>query len=135
MLPFGELNYIAVIVTTVAIFIIGAIWYGVFSKPWLAAIGKTREEIADSNNPIIYLWTFLCELVVVLVLALVLRMTGATSLVDGLVTGLIVGVGIVAAQMFINKLYESAPLNLWLINAGHHAVNLTIAGAILGAWQ
>ena len=32
MLPFGELNYIAVIVTTVVIFIIGAVWYGVFGN-------------------------------------------------------------------------------------------------------
>lgn len=68
-------------------------------------------------------------------LALLLRMGGVDALVDGLVVGLVVCVGVNALQMNINRLYEGSPWSLWLINAGHHAVNLTIAGAILGAWQ
>ena len=39
------INWLAVIVATVASWALGAAWYMAFSKQWLAAIGKTRDQI------------------------------------------------------------------------------------------
>ena len=44
-MAFAGINYLAVLIATVAGFAFGAAYYMSLSKPWLAAVGKTTEEL------------------------------------------------------------------------------------------
>jgi hypothetical protein len=49
MQQLASVNYLSVLVATVAAFMLGAIWYGTFSKTWIAAQGKTMESIKQEQ--------------------------------------------------------------------------------------
>ena len=41
-----DLNYLAIILATVVMMALGFLWYGpLFAKQWLAAIGRTEDQI------------------------------------------------------------------------------------------
>ena len=46
----SDINCLAVVVAVVIQFAGGAAWYGILSAPWLAAIGKTREELPQGKS-------------------------------------------------------------------------------------
>ena len=48
-MQFASVNYLAVFVAAVAGWLVGAVWYGVFSKPWIAAQGKTMEAFKQEQ--------------------------------------------------------------------------------------
>ena len=49
-MDFSNINWLAVVVSTVAYFALGAIWYGpVFGKAWQKGVGLTDEEIKNGN--------------------------------------------------------------------------------------
>jgi len=45
-MAFAGMNYLAVFVAALAGFGVGAVWYGVFGKAWLDALGKTAPNIS-----------------------------------------------------------------------------------------
>jgi hypothetical protein len=127
-------NIWAVLVSTVAYFALGALWYMVLSKPWMATAGITQADVEDGPNPAIYVITFVLEAVAVLSLAVVLGNSALTGLVGGASLGALVGVGIWFALMSVTFMYESRKPALFLIDGGYHVIALTIAGAVLGVW-
>lgn len=55
-LDLGGLNWLAVIVSAVVYFVIGAAWFtpAVFGKPWMAAIGFDESRPRPEMNPMSY---------------------------------------------------------------------------------
>src|ERR1041384_2376664 len=43
-MPVMSVNFVSILVATVAVWILGAIYYTVLRDPWLAAQGKTLEQ-------------------------------------------------------------------------------------------
>ena len=74
-MPEVDINYLAVLVVAAVAFGLGALWYSpvLFAKPWMAAIGKTAEEIKVESEgksmPLIYGQTFLAWLLTAFVMA------------------------------------------------------------------
>ena len=128
------INIIAVIVASIANFIIGAVYYGVLGKPWMAAAGITEEEVRGGQSPALFAMTFVNILVTNIALALFMSMAEISTLTGGIIAGILATV-MVAATRNTNRLYEGGNLKLWLINMGHHAINLIVAGIILSLWQ
>ena len=139
-MPEVDINYLAVLVATVVAFALGALWYSpvLFGKSWLAAIGKTEEEIkAEMENqsmPLIYGLTFVAWLVTAFVLAHFVDYMVATSLMDGLETGFWTWLGFAVTYEVIHGLFEARPPRLLMINSGYHLVSLLIMGGVLAAW-
>jgi hypothetical protein len=127
-------NVWAVLVAAVVYFALGAGWYGVLSKPWMAALGFSREDVEAGSNPAIYGLTFVLEAVTVFTLAVLLRNSSLAGLAGGASLGALVGIGIWFALMSVTFIYESRKPALFFIDGGYHVLALTIAGAILGAW-
>ncbi|RPI66461.1 MAG: DUF1761 family protein [Ignavibacteriales bacterium] len=48
-----EINYLAVFVSAVIIFLLGGLWYSpvLFAKPWMSVINKTEEELKKNEKP------------------------------------------------------------------------------------
>ena len=129
-----SVNVWAVVVATVVYFAIGAVWYMVLSKPWMAAVGMTRADVERGSNPALFLVTFLFEAVAVFTMAVLVGNVGATGIGGGAALGALVGIGIWFALMSVTFLYESRKPALFLIDGGYHVLALTAAGAILGVW-
>jgi hypothetical protein len=128
------INYLAVLVAAFVGFGIGGPWYGFFSKPWLAAIGKTEAEVKRGNAAIAYGGAFAASLMTAYALALLIGLAQAKTGVHGALLGLWAWVGFVAAPNLPTYLFSRWPRELFFINNGYHFVTLLIMGAILGAW-
>ena len=131
----ADLNWLAVVVSTVAFYALGAVWYSfLFGKAWAAEMGIDTENPPESNMVKTMGGTFVLELIAAIAVGLVLMEMGEGYLV-GIHTGLLLGLGIASVMMGVNYLYEQRSLKLWLINAGHLTIGFAIVGAIQGAWQ
>ncbi|HCJ43247.1 MAG TPA: DUF1761 domain-containing protein, partial [Erythrobacter sp.] len=76
----GEINWLAVLLGTLAFFAVGALWYGVlFAKAWQKAAGLSDEKIRSGNLPLIFGLTFLAELVIALTLWHGIARSGASD--------------------------------------------------------
>ena len=48
----GSLNYLAVIAAAIASFVFGGIWYNVFSKQWMEAVGMSPERMQKERGSV-----------------------------------------------------------------------------------
>ena len=132
-------NNVAVLVSGVAIFVLGGLWYSpvLFAKRWVALIGKTDEELKANagNMPLSYLFVFLCGLVTAWIMALVVGNFAPASAVDGGLIGALCWVGFAGATSFGTALFSGKPKALWLIDSGFNLVAFIVAGIILATWR
>ncbi len=132
----ADLNWLAVVVSAVAFYALGAIWYSfLFGKAWAAEMGIDMENPPESNMVVTMGGTLLLELVAATVVGMLVAQTGAHHVMEGVHLGLILGLGMASALMGVNYLFEQRSLKLWLINAGHLTLGLVVVGAIQAAWQ
>ncbi len=130
-IDFAQINWIAVVLATVAAFVLGGIWYGpLFSKPWMKAFGLTEDEV-NNRHPgkvfgIAILWTFFAAVM------LSLFLEPGADIHMGALTGFLVGLGILTPFMGIHYAFEGRGFKILLINAGYSTLALTFMGAILG---
>ena len=133
MLDFGGLNWWAIIVATIAAFALGALWYGpVFGKAWVAALGKTEDEIQPSPEPFIV--SAVAALVTCIVVAALMQGLQMTGLITGIVFGLITGVGFIATSMASDSAFCGWGWKLWGIQAGYRVTYSALMGGVIGIW-
>lgn len=127
-------NWWAILLATVLAFGLGGLWYGpLFGNAWLAAMGKTADEIEPSPTPFVV--SFFTALLTAIVLAWLINALAITGWLDGLVLGLVVGIGFIATAMASDTAFCGWGLRLFLIQAGYRVVYSVIMGALLGGWQ
>ncbi len=130
------INWWAVIVSAVLSFVLGGIWYGVFSRPWMAMNGFSKDSRSGGqSNALLYVGAFLTYLVAVAVLAMLMGAAGTQGAVQGFVFGLLVSVGLIATVSLNNYMFSGRPFRLFLIDLGYPVVALAMSGVILGVWQ
>ena len=130
-------RHIAVWIAAIVFLVLGAIWYTVLSARWLAAIGKTMEQITaeQGGSPLPYVIGFVAILVMCYALSWLIERLQATTLAGGLQLGAAVAAGFIAANLALNYGFEWRSVTLWLINGAYAVVGLAIAGAIIGGWK
>lgn len=136
-MDFLNVNFIAIVVVAVIHMGLGFLWYGpLFSKPWMALQGWTKERMEQENvNPVIYLVPFVGALLSTYTLALLINATQMGTFMGGVSLGLLIATGIIVPAFASNYLFSSKPLKLYLIDTGYYFVSTVIAGAILGLWR
>jgi hypothetical protein len=137
MPDFGAIPWLGVLVAVVASQIIGFLWYGpLFGKSWLAALGKTEEELKAGSkqglgNAIVI--GIVASIVTAIALAIILTMSQTPDLASGAKIGLLGAVGLVATFIVTMSAYEQRnPTGAW-IAIGNQVVTLPVMGAIIGA--
>jgi hypothetical protein len=126
-----DVNWLAIIVATVAGFAVGAAWYTLLGKQWMAALGKTREELGTGPTPFIV--GFITELVMAYFLAVVIQaLFGSTNVWNGILAGAHMWVGFVITTMILNHRYQGASWRLTLIDGAHLLAVLIVQGIVLG---
>lgn len=133
----AEINWFAVIVSTVVFAALGGMYFSVIvGKAYASALGNQGRELPKSG-PIFIVGPLISSLAVVITSAVLLRALSVESLGDGIVFGLIVGIGYLVAQTFniaINPNFPR-PLLYGVINAPYFVVCTVIASVILTLWR
>jgi len=135
-----EVNYLAVLVAGLVIFLLGGLWYSpaVFSKRWLALQGRAAEQMqadaANANMPVMYLSAVICGLLTSWVMALLIAHTHHSGWMNGAHLGAFAWLGFAAPTSYATYLFSIRPKALWLIDSSFNLVSFVLAGAILGAW-
>lgn len=128
------MDFLAVIVAAAVGFAIGALWYGVFSKPWVAASGvPTDDNGAPRNSNILatYAGAFLCILLVAGMMRHTFGMAAIDSLDKGVIGGLGIGLFFIAPWITLNVLFAQRPKALALIDGGYAALACAAMGGVL----
>ncbi len=134
-------NYLAVLVAGVVIFVLGGLWYSkaLFAKPWMALMGKSEEEIkaagAKSGMGALLAMAFVCGLLIAWAMAVVINHFPPFTLTRAAAVGLFCWVGFAAPTSFATAVFSMTPKRLWLINSAYNAVSFVVAALILTAWR
>jgi hypothetical protein len=132
------MNYLAVLVTAVVVYVIGALWYSplFFGKLWMQLRGLSNKEISRMKkmNPVKgYGIGFITTLVMVVILAYLMETIGLQGF-GGLFLAFWVWFGFFATTQLGSVLWEGKKVALYLLNTAYSLVTLIIAGTILGFW-
>jgi hypothetical protein len=133
---FGELNWLAILVATIAWFAFSAIWYSVppLSEAWQKA---AKVDMTDEGPPLALLFipTLIGYFVTTVVIALIVEALGATEIVDGVALGVALGIGFGAVGALVSQVYEQKGSSYWLINGINAVIAYVIVALILTVWQ
>ncbi|HET9203925.1 MAG TPA: DUF1761 domain-containing protein [Acidimicrobiia bacterium] len=133
---FSELNWLAVIVATIAWFAFSAIWYSVppLSKAWQNA---SKVDMAEDGPPlaVLFIPTLVGYFVTTVVIGLIVEAIGITEVGDGVVLGIVLGIGFGAVSALVTQVYERKGSNYWLINGINAVIAYVIVSVILTVWQ
>jgi Protein of unknown function (DUF1761) len=93
----SELNWIAIAAGTVALAVLGVVWFAVFfPKVYAVALGK-QDAPPTPPAPIFIAGPFVCGLVTTIASAILIQALKIESVADGLIFGAIVGFGYMAS--------------------------------------
>ena len=140
-MPLAHVNYLAVLVAAVVIFVLGGLWYSkmLFAKRWIVLMGKSEEELkassASANMPLMFIGAFICGFLIAGTLAIVVNHFPPYTAARGAEIGVACWLGFAATTSFATALFSMQPKQLWLINSGYNLVSFVLAGIILSLWR
>jgi len=130
---YGGVNYLAVLVATVAGMASGAVWYGALARPWQSAAGLTPERIAAAGGQAgKKALAALAKFVIAFCLAKLLRVLDAVSIGNSFALALFLWLGFVAMPMIVNHRFQLHPWRLPLIDGGYWLLVLALQGLVIG---
>ena len=133
-----KINYPAVAVAGLLYWILGAVWYGLFSARFVALMRWTPEDLAriESQGSAKELaLAFVTSMLTAYVLAHFVRYAGARTGLDGALTGFWAFVGFVLTTNLATVIFEGRPAGLYLISMGYNLVALLLMGVLLAVWR
>ncbi len=135
-MPFGSVNYLAVVVGTLFNMVLGFLWYGpILGKAWLAEMekaGRKREDMKGSGG--MYALTLIVAFVSSLAMALIIKAAGASTAGGGVLWGAVVWIGVGAATALTSTTFEGRRVALWLIGSLYYLVVFAVQGALYALW-
>lgn len=145
-----EINWLAVTVASVVMFVIGAVWFmpKTFYPVWMKAQGRTmpteRVEMSGGSTALMFGGTFVGTVVQAATLAIVINLAQTVDptigAVEGAAIGALLGFGIGAASSFSHRQFgqhnhkQVDAVWVWVLEVGQDITSLTVAGLIIGAW-
>lgn len=132
----GDLNWLAVIVATIAYFGLGAVWYApqVFGDLWMRSGGIQAPEQPQAA---FYVIPFLTCLFGTIAVGMLASATASDTVGEGIVLGLVTGAGIAFSALFVTGFFDpqKPQAMVWVaVVGGYHVVGLLIDAIILAIW-
>jgi Protein of unknown function (DUF1761) len=128
-------NYAAVLVSAIAYWLLGALWFGVlFGKPWMVLENITIEQAKTMNPVLPYVVSFVLNILIAYSLAQVCIWRNANTAGRGASVGVLLWIGFIGPITYTTYMYEMRPKELFAINQFYPLAGLVLMGAIIGAW-
>ena len=135
-----KIKYPAVIVATLAHFLLGGLWYSplLFESKFIQLINWSPEQLrqVESQSHVKELViAFVMSFLLVYILAHFVQYTKATNAIGGIQTAFWLWLGFIVTTHVPMVLFERRSFGLFLINVAYQFVGCAIAGAILAMWR
>ncbi|HWR36985.1 MAG TPA: DUF1761 domain-containing protein [Clostridia bacterium] len=133
----ARINWLAVVVAAIVHFVLGAVWFTLFAKPWIAGLGLTPEQVqafAQEMSAGPYVVAFVCNLVMAYAIAWLLVQLGDINALRGIAVGAVLGI-FAAVALATEHGFEMRPTSFKLIASGYPLVGSILMGAVIGAWK
>lgn len=132
MFDLASIDWIAVLLATLALAVLGGVYFGA-AIPKLYAIALGREGQPAPAGPLTYAGPVVANLVMVVASALLMATLGIDSMGDALAFGAIVGVGYLTPMTFVIAINPNfpRPFLYGLINAPYFVVSGLVTAAIV----
>src|ERR1700693_795990 len=135
-MTFAGMNYWAVLMAAVAAWMLGALWYSLLAKPWMAAAGVANagmeENIGSPRAFLPFVIAFLAALVMAWVLAGIMGHLGQLTIKNGGFSGAFCWLGFTFPAMTANYTFGRRRPLLLLIDGGDWVGARGGVGAIIG---
>ena len=138
-MTFAGINHLAIILAAIAAWIGGAVYYGVLSKPWMAAQGKTLEQFnaeGAAKSALAryapFVLSFLAEIGMAWVLAGMVGHLGSVTIRTAVISALFVWAGFMLTTMLVNNAFGGRRYMLTLIDSGHWLLVMVLMGLVIG---
>lgn len=134
-----HVNYLAVLVAAIAVFVLGWLWYSplLFFKPWMRLRGLDPEAaMAGAKIPGgKLLIEFVRCIVLAYVIARLVALLGVSSWLGAVHFGLSVWIGFPVVLLTGSVIWDNVPWKVAAIHAGDWLVKLLVLPLILSAWR
>ena len=134
-----SVNYLAVLVSAIAGFLVGWIWWGpIFGKKWMALNKMTQKDIDKSKEKGMtgfMIIMFISQLIMAFALAVLIVSTNAASLAAALMLAFWIWLGFVATIGVGIVLWNGKPWGLFWINNIGWLVTIAVMAIILVFWR
>jgi len=134
-MPDVTIDWVGVIIATVAAMVLGAVWYGpLFGQRWFALVGKTREEL-KSQGGIGYLLAAVGSFVLAIVMTYVTQWGAAEGFGEGIIVGIVMWAGFVLSTQVVGAVFEGRPWELIMLNSGSSLLTFAIVAGIVSQYN
>ena len=136
-----HLNYVHVLVVTVAGFVLSCLWlHGpLFGKPWMVEMKFTKESMEaamqEQGMAKFFIKGFGLTLLSTFGLAALIAALGLPNWQHGAAFGAFVGLFASGVRQLNGTIWANPSVKLQAINLGHEVAIYALQGAILGAWH
>ena len=137
-MSFTGISYLAIIVAAVAAWLASAAWYMSLSSHYVAALGKTPEQMAqDRKKPgafLPFIYAFAANVIIAWVLAGLLAHLGVGQITvrNGVISARFLWFGFVLTTMVVNYSFSGRDRRLLAIDAGNWFIVFIVIGAVIG---
>ena len=129
-----SINYLAVLVSAVVVFVLGALWFSLlFSKPWRRMMGVSGPQ--QSPGAALLAQFFVCAVLVSWGMAVVLSHVGNMEIGRAVGFAILCWLGFAGATSYSTAMAGLKPRALWAIESGYNLVSFIIAAVILSVWR
>ena len=132
-----NINYVAVSIAAMASYVLGFVWYhwAVFGKAWANALNLTKEE-ADNTEGLggAFIVSLISGLLKAVCIALLIAATNTSGVISGALLGAVVASVFIFTSIAYYNGFARVASPLTLINSSHSVVELSLIGAIIGAF-
>lgn len=134
----SAINWLAVFISALAFFGLGAIWYGpLFGKTWQRGVGLSDDDVKEQMSKV-FGASMVMALVISTGMAVFLRSEWApteTGALAGATMGIMFGIFFILPSTAMNYIFARRPISLILIDAFYHMIGYTLTGIILASWK
>lgn len=135
----GDLNWLAVIVSAIAFFALGGLWYSkvLFGKHWTRAVGWEAPE-GEKPPVVLYLMPLVTCIVSALAVAMLAAATGTDNFGEAIVLGLVAGLGLAGMALLVTGFFDPKkpqPMVWVAITAGYHLIGILVIAVIVALWR
>ena len=91
MIQFHALNNLAILVSAIILWILGALWFSpaLFAKPWMQLLGIKREPGKRDGMLLGMTASFICDVVLSFVLSTIIMWSNSTGFAHGAILGVL----------------------------------------------
>lgn len=133
-MQFAGMNWLAIVVATIAAFIIGAVYYGAVGKRWMKAAKIVPKGEKMVPAPSLLINSLVMEFVLAIMTAGVISHLGPgqVTVANGVISGFFLWIGIIVPTMSINQRYQGFGWDLTIIDGIHWLLVMLAIGGIVG---